>query len=37
VFDTQGRLVGLITVPHPLGDITVAYATSRIEAARARK
>ncbi len=34
VFDTQGRVVGIITVPHQLGDITVAYATSRIEQAR---
>ncbi len=35
VFDTQGRLVGIITVPHQLGDITVALSGSRIEAARA--
>ena len=37
VFDTQGRLVGIITVPHQYGDITVALATSRIEAVRAKK
>lgn len=37
VFDSQGRLVGMITVPHPFGDITVALASSRIEAARNRK
>ena len=37
VFDTQGRLVGIITVPHPYGDATVALGTSRIEAARQKR
>ena len=35
VFDTQGRLAGIITFPHQLGDLNVAYSTSRIEKARA--
>lgn len=34
VFDTQGRLAGIITFPHQLGDVNVAYGTSRIEKAR---
>jgi Trypsin-like peptidase domain len=37
VFDTQGRLVGIVTVPHQLGDFTLAFAASRIETARSQK
>jgi hypothetical protein len=35
VFDTQGRLAGIINYPHQLGDFNLVYATSRIEKAKA--
>jgi hypothetical protein len=35
VFDTQGRVVGIITVPHKYGVDTLALSGSRIDAARA--
>lgn len=35
VFDTQGRLAGIITVPHHYGVDTLAISGARIEAARA--
>ena len=34
VFDTQGRLVGIITNPHRFGDFVAALAISRIEKVR---
>ena len=37
VFDTQGRLVGIVTDPHPWGADTVALSASRIAAARERQ
>jgi hypothetical protein len=35
VFDTQGRLVGIVTAPHTLGDFPAAYSASRIAKAKA--
>ncbi|MBC8023219.1 MAG: trypsin-like peptidase domain-containing protein [Burkholderiales bacterium] len=35
VFDTQGRLAGIVTSPHSFGDFPVALSPSRIEQARA--
>jgi hypothetical protein len=35
VFDTQGRLAGMINYPHQYGNFNVVYSTSRIEKARA--
>ena len=37
VFDTQGRLVGIITFPHLYGDITAALGISRLDAARGKR
>ena len=37
VFDTQGRLAGIINFPHQLGNLNVAYSTSRIEKARSQR
>ena len=37
VFDRQGRLAGIVTAPHTLGDVTLAYSSSRIEKARERQ
>jgi hypothetical protein len=37
VFDTQGRLAGIINFPHQLGDVNVAYSSSRIEKARSQR
>ena len=37
VFDTQGRLVGIVTAPHNLGVFPAAYSASRIERARQKK
>lgn len=34
VFDTQGRLVGIITSPHRYGDFIAALSVSRIDKAR---
>ena len=35
VFDTQGRLVGIISAPHTLGNFPLAYSATRIAKARA--
>ena len=37
VFDTQGRLVGIINSPHTFGDFTMVYGATRIGAARERQ
>ncbi len=37
VFDTQGRLAGIVTDPHPYGADTVALSASRIAKARERQ
>ncbi|HUQ29865.1 MAG TPA: serine protease [Usitatibacter sp.] len=37
VFDTQGRLAGIVTDPHGYGAITVALSASRIAKARERQ
>jgi hypothetical protein len=34
VFDTQGRLVGIVSAPHTLGDFPLAYSATRIAKAR---
>lgn len=35
VFDSQGRLAGIVTTPHTLGDANIAYSATRIAKARA--